>query len=91
MYKVLDKRGTGKTGRLMLLAKENDAIIACSNPRAMEEKAHAYGIVGLTFISYWDLYQNNYPTGTKVFIDELEVYVRVGNSDIAGYSLSVDD
>ena len=42
MIRILDGRGTGKTGRLMLLAKENGAKIACSNPHAMMEKARAY-------------------------------------------------
>ena len=41
MYRIIDNRGSGKTGRLMLLAKENDAIIACANPHAMEQKALA--------------------------------------------------
>ena len=27
MYKIIDGRGTGKTGRLMLLAKENNEIV----------------------------------------------------------------
>ena len=35
MYRIIDDRGTGKTGRLMLLAKENNAVIACINPMAM--------------------------------------------------------
>ena len=26
MYRIIEGRGTGKTSRLMLLAKENDAI-----------------------------------------------------------------
>jgi len=36
----------------MLLAKEHDADFVCSNPRAMEQKAKAYGINGINFISY---------------------------------------
>ena len=32
MYKIIDKRGTGKTLRLMLLAKENNGIVVCSSP-----------------------------------------------------------
>ena len=56
MYRIIDKRGTGKTSRLMLLAKEENAIIACSNPDAMRIKAErlprhgrysAYAFVGL--------------------------------------------
>ena len=92
MYRVLDGRGTGKTGRLMLLAKENNAIIACSSPKAMEAKAQAYGIVGLDFISYWDFYQKNFPEDKKVFIDELEAYVSaISDGHFMGYSLSIDD
>ena len=54
MYRIIDGRGSGKTSRLMLLAKENNAALVCSNPRAMEAKAHAYGIVGIDFMSYED-------------------------------------
>ena len=54
MYRIIDGRGSGKTSRLMLLAKENGATLVCSNPRAMEAKAHAYGIVGIDFMSYAD-------------------------------------
>ena len=39
MYRIIDGRGSGKTSRLMLLAKETGAAIACSNPWAMAEKA----------------------------------------------------
>lgn len=75
MYRIIDKRGSGKTSRLMLLAKENGAIIACSNPGAMRAKAESYGIVGLRFISYYDYVKHNYQKGEKVFIDELETFV----------------
>ena len=51
MYRIVDGRGTGKTSRLMLLAKDIGATIVCSNPHAMEQKAHAYGITGINFIS----------------------------------------
>ena len=39
MYRVLDGRGTGKTGRLMLLAKEVNGVLVCENPIAMRNKA----------------------------------------------------
>ena len=60
MYRIIDSRGSGKTSRLMLLAKETGAIIACSNPSAMRQKAYAYGITGIEFISYKDLFTDNY-------------------------------
>mgnify|MGYP003501436993 CR=1 FL=1 len=52
MYRIIDSRGTGKTSRLFLLAKETDSAVACSNPYAMREKAASYGINGITFITY---------------------------------------
>jgi hypothetical protein len=39
MYRIIEGRGTGKTSRLMLLAKKNNATFVCENPRAMEYKA----------------------------------------------------
>ena len=93
MYKIIDGRGTGKTGRLMLLAKENGGVIACSNPRAMEEKARRSGIFGIDFISYWDLLNKN-EKYENIFIDEIDVFVnlmlaKVGN--MKGYTLSIED
>lgn len=88
MVRIIDGRGTGKTSRLMLLVKENDAIFVCSNPKAMEQKAHAYGIVGVNFISYDDAlhYQGD------LMIDELELftsYIMYGK--LVGYTLSEED
>ena len=50
MYRIIDTRSSGKTSRLMLLAKETGAKIACANPNAMRQKAYAYGITGIDFI-----------------------------------------
>ena len=44
MIRVIDGRGSGKTSKLMEIAKENNAMFVCSNPQAMEVKARAYGI-----------------------------------------------
>ena len=51
MYRIIDKKASGKTSRLMLIAKENNADFVCSNPHAMTTKAHAYGITGINFIN----------------------------------------
>ena len=42
MYRIIDGKGTGKTGRLLLLAKENDGIVVCANPTKTREQAHHY-------------------------------------------------
>lgn len=91
MYRIIDGRGTGKTSRLMLLAKENNAIIACSNPKAMQEKAHAYGIVGIDFVGYHDLLNHRIETKQPIYIDELENFVRYINYNVNGYSLTNED
>ena len=49
---VVGGRSSGKTRKIMELAKEKNAIIICKNPIAMERKAAAYGIFGLKFIGY---------------------------------------
>ena len=90
MYRIIDSRSSGKTSRLTLLAKENNAAIACSNPSAMKTKAYAYGITGIDFIPYSDLF-NGYYTG-NVLIDELEEFVKgYTDANITGYSLTNED
>ena len=54
MYRIIDKRCSGKTSRLLLLAKENNGIVVCRNPERMREKAYGYGLTGIDFVSYED-------------------------------------
>lgn len=91
MYRIIDSRSSGKTSRLMLLAKETGSAIACMNPHAMRAKAHAYGITGIDFISYSDLFSGEYED-TNVMIDEMETFVAayIGGK-LTGYSLSNED
>ena len=90
MFRIIDSRSSGKTSRLMLLAKETNSAIACSNPRAMREKAYAYGITGINFIPYSDLFEGKY--NDNVLIDELEEFVKdYTDANIKGYSLTNED
>ena len=97
MFRIIDKRGSGKTSRLMLIAKEyENTLFVCGNPKAMEQKAHAYGITGIEFISYYDFLDVNKWRGTErrnVVIDEIEPFIRHLNPclDLIGYSISEDD
>lgn len=92
MYRIIDSRGSGKTSRLMLLAKETGAKIACSNPSAMRQKAYAYGITGIDFIPYSNLFNGAIDPEDKVMIDEIEVFVRdYIDGCLTGYTLSEDD
>jgi hypothetical protein len=91
MYRIIDGRSTGKTGRLMLLAKETGAKIACLNPKAMAQKAYAYGIIGIDFISYSDLFSGKF-SHDKVLIDELECLLNnYFDTNIIGYTLTDED
>lgn len=90
MYRIIDNRSSGKTSRLMLLAKETNSAIACSNPSAMKTKAYSYGITGIDFIPYSDLFNGHY--NGNVLIDELEEFVKgYTDANITGYSLTNED
>lgn len=95
MIRIIDDRSTGKTSRLMLLAKENDAYFICNNPRAMEYKAKAYGIEGINFISYGEFITEYYRNGKyqhdKFVLDELEMFLErdiFPNDSLVGYTMS---
>ena len=91
MFRIIDGRSSGKTGRLMLLAKEKNAAIACSNPSAMRQKAYSYGITGIDFISYSELFADS-SSQESVMIDEIEVFVRnYIDCPLLGYTLSNED
>ena len=91
MVQIIDNRGSGKTSRLMLLAKENNGILVCANPEAMKVKAHAYGLTGLEFVSYYDYAAGKYDRHKPVFVDELEYFVRSLCNNLSGYSITIGD
>lgn len=91
MIRIIDERGSGKTSRLMLLAKENNATFVCSNPNAMKVKAQAYGLKDINFISYHD-FVTSYEEGNFV-IDEIELFIQaiMGDNKLIAYSLTTGD
>ena len=74
MYKIIDKRASGKTLRLMLIAKEKNAVFVCENPQKTQEKALAYGLTGIKFIGYDEILTDGARYGTVV-IDEIDIFV----------------
>lgn len=91
MKRIIDSRATGKSGRLMLLAKEDNGIIVCGNPNAMRDKAYRYGITGIEFISYAEYMHHKVEyTHRKVYIDELEIFINHCCGNLSGYTLSVE-
>ncbi len=97
MYRIIDGRGTGKTSRLFLLAKEADIPIVCQCPQDMREKAYAYGITGINFISYQEAITagDTSDPAKKVFVDNLEqfsYYVLMKNHfKLKGFTVSNED
>lgn len=91
MYRIIDKRGSGKTSRLMLLAKETGATIVCSNPDAFEYKAKSYGIEGLKFITYGEFLLNHAGKRERYLIDEIDGLLKSININVIGYCLTLED
>lgn len=92
MYRIVGNRSTGKTNSMLLLAKETGATIVCRDPRRLIERAHAYGITGLKFMSYEDLVMEPSILGdTDALIDDLEDLAQfLTNHRTIGYTLSKD-
>lgn len=97
MYRIIDSRGSGKTSRLMLIAKEQKAKFVCRNPQAMKVKAENYGIIGLDFMSYADFLNSRGEDIGPYVIDELfsfSIFVaaqHAGKGSMIGYTLSNED
>ena len=88
MVRIIDKRGNGKTSRLMLLAKENDGLFICVDPEYAKRKALGYGLIGFDIISFQEYFTNigNY-LNRDIYIDDLEALLSImGN--IKGYTLT---
>ena len=92
MNKIIDKTGTRKTFKLMKIAQKENAVFVCANPYTMKEKALAYGILGLEFLDYNDFHKNFCMDSSqrKYVIDELENYIYFLNSNLIGYTLTID-
>jgi hypothetical protein len=91
MYRIVDKRGSGKTSRLILLAKEHNGIVASQCPAYIIEKAHCYGVMGIKVCSYQDLIDKNYDINLPVFIDDIERFITFCTPNLGGFSMSTND
>lgn len=91
MYRIVDKKNSGKTSNLLLLAKEYNGVIVCRNPDRIREKALSYGICGLTYYSYEDYMLNKDKIYKPVFIDEIEFFISyVTANNLVGYTYSLE-
>ena len=91
MYREIGEKGNGKTKRLLEYAKNNNAIVVCSMPRAMEEKAREYGLGKIECISYSAFLEVRHKIESqKVVIDEVEGFLNRLDNNIIGYTLGVE-
>ena len=86
MKQIFDDRSSGKTSRLILLAKEAGGIVVCRHPAAMKEKAIGYGITGVDFVSYQDYLDFILSNEKPVFIDELSSFWKYFDPNFIGYT-----
>ena len=99
MNQIIDIRGSKKTYKLMLKARENNGIVVCANPYAMQEKSWGYGLVGVRFISYTEFIElrDQELDINKYYIDELETFMEFITlyhkipGKIDGYTLTLKD
>lgn len=92
MNRIIDTTSSGKTKKLMLIAHEHpNSIFVCSNPSAMREKAYAYGIVGINFMSYNDFLNIPELINSECFIDEIEEFIKYQYNNLKGYTLSLEE
>ncbi len=89
---ILGSRGTGKSKQLLYLAQRNNGVVVSANPRAMEQKAKDYNMdtSGMEFAGYHALITPEALGDRKIYIDELEAFLKYINPNIAGYNASLE-
>lgn len=84
-------RGTGKTRRLLEMAKDNNGVVICENVEEMTKRAYRLGIVGIDFMDYRDYIYELVNLTKPVYIANINKFLKVVDHDIAGYSLTLED
>ena len=87
---IIGENGSGKTRRLLEVARDGGAIVVCKHPLHMQNKANSYGIYGLKFISYeevnMDMIEND-----KVAVDELNEFFKYRfGVELDSFTMTVD-
>lgn len=75
MNYIVGSKDSGKTRKLLELAKQENALFICRNPLAMARKAEAYGITGLQFISFEEVEYNGVIIEDKFVVDEVSDFL----------------
>lgn len=87
MLKIIDKKGSGKTKKLLEEAsKFENSLVLCENPNDLSQKALNYGFKGISFCDYNSCHE--YDSNMVLFIDDLDKYLQLSN--VHGFTLSED-
>lgn len=93
MNRIIDKRGTGKTTRLLALAKQTGAVIVCNKPEYIQGLAKIYDmdISDIDIISYHQYNSRYYNyNNRKILIDEIDGFLQTLSGECIGYSISIE-
>ena len=97
MFRIIDEPGTGKTRKLIQIAKENNGVILCENPNLLREKAYSYGITGIDFLSFEEYFvpvHHDHMITLKdrpIYIDEISKFILLYDKNFAGYTETIDN
>lgn len=92
MYRILGKRGSGKTTNLITLAKETGAILVVSNVDYAVNKMYQLGITGVDIMSYTQFVNSRISSDKQYLIDDIEGFTKViFGKNFVGYSQTIDD
>ena len=91
MDKIIGEKGTGKTRRLLEMAKDNNGIVICENVEEMTKRAYRLGIVGIDFMDYRDYVYELVNLTKPVYIANINNFLKAFDHDIAGYSLTLEE
>ena len=90
-------RGTGKTKELLQQAYNEGGYVLTINKRGLQEKAQAYGFVGLNVLDWNDLMYGDYDATKPLYIHNIgEVMQELFDTDfqemrINGFSTTVEE
>lgn len=86
---IVGSSSSGKTRKLLEVAKETNAVVVCWNPDAMRVKALNYGIYGLEFYGYDEI--RDLREGRNIVVDEMKDFFKYAlNLDLEGFNLTND-
>lgn len=86
---IVGQVSSGKTRKLLEVAKNTNALVVCFNPDAMRVKAHSYGFQDLEIYGYDDI--RDIREGRNIVIDELKDFFKYAlGFKLDGFNMTVE-